>query len=91
MTATKINPEQSKVSGLPQLLPQLVGSCDLGGGVSGDGNAARIGPIKSKSYRRGRLKTPSPIIDFSHGHRPHIYVQGRSNEIATAPSFVLRA
>ena len=54
--------------------------------MSGDGNAARIGPIKSKSYRRGRLKTPSPIIDFSHRHRTHIYVQGRSNGIATAPA-----
>jgi predicted phosphodiesterase len=36
------------------LLPQLVGSFVPGGGVSGEGNAARVGPIKSnlKATRR---------------------------------------
>jgi hypothetical protein len=33
-------------------LPQLVGSFDPGGGVSGDGNAARLGPINSDLYAR---------------------------------------
>jgi hypothetical protein len=44
LTATKRNPEQFTLPGFYRLLPQLVGSCDPGGvGVSGDGDAARIG------------------------------------------------
>jgi hypothetical protein len=47
LTATKRNPGQSTLPGFYRLLPQLVGSFDPGGGVSRDGNAARVGPLKS--------------------------------------------
>jgi hypothetical protein len=44
LTVTKRNPGQFTLSGFYRLLPQLVGYCDPGGvGVSGDGDAARIG------------------------------------------------
>jgi hypothetical protein len=36
-------PGSPRSRGFCRLLPQLVGSCDPGGGVSGDGNAARVG------------------------------------------------
>jgi hypothetical protein len=40
----KKKPGQFTLPGFYRLLPQLVGSCDPGGvGVSGDGDAARIG------------------------------------------------
>ena len=40
-----------------------MGSCDPDGvGVSGDGDAARIGPIKSKPYRRN-LPTCAYAVD----------------------------
>ena len=51
LTVTKKNPGQSTLPGLCRLLPQLVGSYDPGGGVSGDGNAARVGPINSDLSR----------------------------------------
>jgi hypothetical protein len=41
LTATKRNPGQFTLPGFYRLLPQLVGSCDPGGGVGGWG-AARI-------------------------------------------------
>jgi hypothetical protein len=37
LTATEKNPGQSTLPGFYRLLPQLVGSCDPGGRVSGDG------------------------------------------------------
>jgi hypothetical protein len=37
LTAKKRNPGQSTLPGFYRLLPQLVGSCDPGGRVSGDG------------------------------------------------------
>jgi hypothetical protein len=42
LIATKKNLEAATLRGFYKLLPQLVGSFDPGGGVSGDGNAARI-------------------------------------------------
>jgi hypothetical protein len=47
MLATKRNPEQGTRSGFYKSLPQLVRSPG-GVGVSGDGDAVRIGRIKSK-------------------------------------------
>jgi hypothetical protein len=53
LTATKINPGSPPSRRLCRLLPQLVGSCDPGGvGVSGDGDAARIGAYQIEPYRR---------------------------------------
>jgi hypothetical protein len=45
----RYNNDSPHSRGLSRLLPQLVGSFDPGGGVSGDGNAARVGPINSRS------------------------------------------
>jgi hypothetical protein len=61
LTATKKNPGQSTLPGLLQLLPQLVGSYDLGGfGVSGDGDAAWIGPNKSRRIRENFPRSTYP-------------------------------
>jgi hypothetical protein len=49
LTATKRTPGSPRSRGY-RLLPQSAGSFDPGGvGVSGDGNAARIGPIQIKN------------------------------------------
>jgi hypothetical protein len=47
LTVTKRNPGQFTLPGFYRLLPQLVGSCDPGGGVGGWG-AARIGLLDQR-------------------------------------------
>ena len=47
LTVTKRNPERFTLPGFYRSLPQLVGSCDPGGGVGG-WSAARIGPLDQR-------------------------------------------
>ena len=54
--------------GLCRLLPQLVGSFDPGGGVSGVRNAARVGPINSILKKNpGHRKTQGSQIGGHQG------------------------
>jgi hypothetical protein len=62
LTVTKRNPEQFTLPGFYRLLPQLVGSCDPGGvGVSGDGDAARIGLLGQREWRNLTAVSPHNV------------------------------
>ena len=70
--------------GLCRLLPQLVGSFDPGGGVSGDRNAARVGPINSILKKNpGHRKTQGSQIGGHQGKGRSAY---RTNLLGTISS-----